>query len=108
MANTIDGLDKRIADLLAADGRMSSTQIARQLGKSFGRITERTVRYRIERLLKMGVIQICAVPNPEKLGYMVNANVFVEVEPGKSVSIAEQIARYDNVPYVACSTAPMT
>jgi len=35
---------------------------------------------------------------------VVNADVFVEVEPGKSVAIAEQIAKYENVPYVACST----
>ncbi len=100
MVNTIDDLDKQIADLLAADGRMSSTQIARTIGH----ITERTVRYRIDRLLKMGVIEICAVPIPSKLGYVVNADVFVEVEPGRSVAIAEQIAKYDNVPYVACST----
>lgn len=100
MVNTIDDLDKQIADLLAEDGRMSSTQIARTIGH----ITERTVRYRIDRLLKMGVIEICAVPIPSKLGYVVNADVFVEVEPGRSVAIAEQIAKYDNVPYVACST----
>ena len=100
MVNTIDDLDKQIADLLAADGRMSSTQIARTIGH----ITERTVRYRIDRLLKMGVIEICAVRIPSNLGYVVNADVFVEVEPGRSVAIAEQIAKYDNVPYVACST----
>ena len=100
MVNTIDDLDKQIADLLAEDGRMSSTQIARTIGH----ITERTVRYRIERLLKMGVIVICAVPIPSQLGYSVNADVFVEVEPGKSVTVAKQIAQYENVPYVACST----
>lgn len=100
MENTIDELDKKIADLLAEDGRMSSTQIAR----SIGHITERTVRYRIERLRKMGIIEICAVPVPSQLGYVVNADVFVEVEPGKSVAVAEEIAQYENVPYVACST----
>lgn len=100
MVNTIDDLDKQIADLLAEDGRMSSTQIARTIGH----ITERTVRYRIERLLKMGVIEICAVPIPYQLGFIVNADVYVEVEPGKSVAVAEEIAQYENVPYVACST----
>lgn len=100
MAKKIDDLDKKIADLLAEDGRMTSTDIARQIGH----ITERSVRYRIERLRKMGVIEITAVPIPQNLGYTVNADVFVEVEPGKAVAVAKQIADYENVPYVACST----
>jgi Lrp/AsnC family transcriptional regulator for asnA, asnC and gidA len=52
----------------------------------------------------MGVIEIAAVPIPKNLGYIVNADVFVEVEPGKAVAVARQIAGYENVPYVACST----
>ena len=100
MAKKIDDLDKKIVDLLATDGRMTSTEIARQIGH----ITERSVRYRIERLRKMGVIEICAIPIPQNLGYVVNADVFVVVEPGKAVSVARQIASYENVPYVACST----
>lgn len=100
MAKKIDDLDKKIADLLSEDGRMTSTDIARKIGH----ITERSVRYRIERLRRMGVIEICAVPIPRALGYPVNADVFVEVEPGMVVSVANQIAGYENVPYVACST----
>ncbi len=100
MTVRIDDLDKQIADLLAKDGRMTSTDIARTIGH----ITERSVRYRIDRLRRNGVIEICAVPIPYKLGYVVNADVFIVVDPGKAVMVAKKIAEYENVPYVACST----
>lgn len=100
MAKHIDDIDKRIADLLSRDGRMTSTDIARAIGH----ITERSVRYRIERLRKRGVLEICAIPIPGKLGYSVTADVFIEVEPGKVVSVAKKIAEFENITYVACST----
>jgi len=100
MTKRIDDIDKRIADLLSKDGRQTSTDIARAIGH----ITERSVRYRIARLRKMGVLEICAVSIPGKLGFSVTADVFIEVEPGKVVSVARQIAEFENITYVACST----
>ena len=100
MAKRIDDIDKRIADLLSRDGRMTSTDISRAIGH----ITERSVRYRIDRLRRMGVLEVCAVPIPGKLGFNVTADVFIEVEPGKVVSVARQIAEFENITYVACST----
>lgn len=95
----IDTIDKAIADLLTEDGRMSASSIARRLGN----VSERVVRYRLERMLESGILHVSAVPNPKKIGYPVVADVKVIVEPGKSMEVARELARYEWVTYVGCS-----
>jgi len=96
----LDEIDRTIVELLMSDGRMSCADIARRIGQ----VTERTVRYRIERLRKCGVIHIGAIPRPKTLGFEVVADVVIEVEPGHVQAVARQMAAYDCVSYVACST----
>lgn len=96
----IDWTDKQIVDLLTTDGRISASDIARAIGG----ITERSVRYRIQRLIEEGVICVTAVVNPGMIGFPVAADLFIAVEPGMILEVAGEIAQYDNVTYVACST----
>jgi Lrp/AsnC family transcriptional regulator for asnA, asnC and gidA len=96
----IDETDGRIANLLMDDGRISSAEIARRVGG----VTERTVRYRIERMISQGVIRISAISNPQVLGYPVVADVLIEVEPGRILQVAQRLAEHECVSYVACST----
>jgi len=96
----LDQLDKEIIDLLTKDGRMSCAEIARAIGT----VSERSVRYRLEKLLAENIIRINATPVPQSLGYSVVADVFIEVEVGQVLEIARKIASYENVSYVACST----
>ncbi len=96
----IDTIDRKISDLLIEDGRMSCSKIASRIGK----ISERAVRYRIERLIKNKVIAIHGNVNAEGLGLVVFADVFIEVEPSLVLQIANQIAEYESVSYIACST----
>ena len=95
----IDIIDKKIVDILSEDGRLSSSEIARRLGD----VTERVVRYRIEQMLEHGLIRVSAIPNPKKLGYVVVADAKVQVEAGRVLAVAKQIAEYDCVTYVGCS-----
>jgi Lrp/AsnC family transcriptional regulator for asnA, asnC and gidA len=95
----IDEIDQHIVDLLMEDGRMSAAEIARRIGE----ISERAVRYRIERMTEEDVIRIGAIPNPRALGYSVVADVFIEVETGSILDVARKLAAYDVVSYVACS-----
>jgi Lrp/AsnC family transcriptional regulator for asnA, asnC and gidA len=99
----IDIIDLHLINLLVEDGRTSAAEIARQLGD----VTERTVRYRIERLLRDGYIQICAVPNPRMLGFNVAADVFIEVEADKIFEVARKLADFPCISYVACSIGEM-
>jgi len=96
----IDRIDRAIVDLLIEDGRMSSREIAQRLGGP----TERTIRNRLDRLIRDRVIRVTAVVDPASLGMPVTADVFVEVEPGRIMAVAHQIAEFDCVTYVACST----
>ena len=96
----LDRTDWKIIALLNEDGRVPSAEIARRLGD----ISARTVTNRIEALTKKGVINVRAIVNPEKVGYGVMADVFIEVEPGRVREVADQVAGFPQVSYVACAT----
>ena len=80
---------------------MSAAEITRRLGRL---VSERSVRYRIERLRGNGVIRVRAVVNPQAVGYPVMGDVFIEVAAGKLRPVAERLTRFANVSYVAAST----
>ncbi len=96
----IDAIDKKISDLLIEDGRMSCAKIASQIGG----ISERAVRYRIDRLIKNKIITVRGNVNAESLGLSVCADVFIEVEPAQVLEIAEALSAYESVSYIAYST----
>lgn len=93
-----DTIDIKIVNLLLEDGRMSASEISRRMGD----ISERAIRYRIDRMRDEGVIQISAVVSPEALGYSIKADVWLEVESDAVLDVAKKMASFDNVTYVAC------
>lgn len=94
-----DETDLKVIDLLMEDGRMPAAEIARRIGE----ISERAVRYRIERMVADGLIKISAIVDPHKFGYSMIADVVIEVEPAFIREVANQLVEYDCVSYVACS-----
>ncbi len=103
--NNLDALDIAIADLLVEDGRMPCAEISRRVSAALGRpVSERAVRYRLERLIQRGVMRVVGILSPRVLGYPVAADVMIEVEPGRVSEVARQIATYDCITYVAGST----
>jgi len=95
----IDKIDKKIINILMENGRMPASEIARRIGG----VSERAIRYRIEHIVKNGYIQISAITNPKSLGYVVTADVFLEVESGEISNVANTVSEYECVSYVACS-----
>jgi Lrp/AsnC family transcriptional regulator, regulator for asnA, asnC and gidA len=95
----IDKIDAQIVNLLIDNGRLSCADIARQLGG----VSERSVRYRLERILAEGVIKISAIPNPKALGYSIIADVWLEVESDAILEVARKMAKYECISYVACA-----
>ena len=95
----MDELDRKIIALLQLDGRASNAKIAREVG-----VSEGTVRRRLRRLVIDDVVKIIAVPNLEKLGYATTALIGLQTGPGKSDSVAEQIASLSEAHYVAITT----
>ena len=93
-----DKIDIKIVNLLLEDGRMPASEMSRRVGD----ISERLIRYRIERMINGGVIQISAVVSPEALGYTIKADVWLEVEADKVLEVAKKLVAFENVTYVAC------
>lgn len=96
----IDDIDSEIVDLLMEDGRMSAAEMARRVG---GGLSERAIRYRINRLQEDGVIRIMAVVNPKVLGYSIVADVWLQVESDVILEVARKMAEYECIGYVACA-----
>lgn len=95
----IDKTDLKIIDLLMRDGRIHAAEIARQIGD----ISERAVRYRIDRMIDNQVIQITAVVNPKAVGMKVVADVWLLCDSDAILEVAHKMAGFENVSYVACS-----
>ncbi|MEN9561784.1 MAG: hypothetical protein RIR73_28 [Chloroflexota bacterium] len=93
-----DKTDIKIVNLLLEDGRMSASEMSRRMAD----ISERAVRYRVDRMIEEGVIQISAVVNPEALGFNIKADVWLEVEADAVLEVAKKMASFENVTYVAC------
>ena len=93
-----DKINVKIVNLLLDDGRMPASEIARRIGN----ISERAVRYRIERMVDAGIIQVSAVAKPQAFGLTTIADVWMEVESDRIVEVAKKMANFDNVSYVAC------
>ncbi len=93
-----DKTDIKIVNLLLEDGRMSASEISRRMTD----ISERAIRYRIERMIDESVIQISAVISPEALGFTIKADVWLEVESDLILEVAKKMTLFENVTYVAC------
>ncbi|MHB1134004.1 MAG: Lrp/AsnC family transcriptional regulator [Chloroflexota bacterium] len=78
MDSSLDALDNQIIDELRWDGRQANTEIARRLG-----VSDTTVRNRIRRLLKKGVIRISTAVNLSRLGYVMDVALGVHCDPGQ-------------------------
>ena len=95
----IDKTDVKIVNLLLEDGRLPASEIARRMGD----ISERAVRYRIDRMIEEGVIYVSAIVSPQAFGFDTRADVWLEVESDKILDVANKMAEFENVSYVACA-----
>jgi Lrp/AsnC family transcriptional regulator for asnA, asnC and gidA len=95
----IDKIDLEIINLLMEDGRMPSAEVARRAGN----LSDRVARYRIDRLVREGVIKVSAIVNPHSVGYTVVADVLLEVESDSILEVAHKMTEFECVSYVACA-----
>jgi Lrp/AsnC family transcriptional regulator for asnA, asnC and gidA len=74
-ADMLDQTDRRIVQLLQADGRRSNVDMARELG-----LSESTIRKRLERLLADGELRIVSFLDPALAGFPTQALILLTVE----------------------------
>jgi Lrp/AsnC family transcriptional regulator for asnA, asnC and gidA len=82
----LDQIDCQMIELLQKDGRISNTDIAKEIG-----LSEATVRTRLNRLIKDKFIQIVAVSNPIKLGFKIVGNIRIHIEIKKMDRIIKEL-----------------
>jgi Lrp/AsnC family transcriptional regulator, regulator for asnA, asnC and gidA len=99
-ASLCDDLDTKIVEQLVRDGRLSAASIAKRIGG----VTERTVRTRMNSLIERRLISVGAIVDPATLGNHVIADLWIEVEPGRTLEIADKLVDYEELSYVACSS----
>jgi DNA-binding Lrp family transcriptional regulator len=94
---TLDAVDRRIVELLVADGRMSVNELAAQ-----AHVSRATAYARLERLRADGVITgFTATVDPAKLGYSIAALVLVSVEQSQWREVREEVLRLPGLEYLA-------
>lgn len=94
--STFDALDFKIIHILNKNGRVSSSEIARQVGAN-----ERTIRKRIDRLVEIGAIRLAAIVNPQVFGYSTVVDVFLEISPEREMKVIGKLRRMPAIAYIA-------
>ena len=92
----IDTIDKQIIKLLQKNGRMPNTEIAKRTG-----ITETTVRYRMQRLIKEEYIEIAAIIDPVKLGNGVEGSIRIQADIKRMSEVTRALKEIPELYYVA-------
>lgn len=91
----LSGVDQGIVTALNQNARVSVAKIAERL-----KVPESTVRHRLRRLIKQGVIEFSTMMNPLKFGYQIWALIEVQVELSKLRSVANALADWPEVFFV--------
>ncbi|MEM0980290.1 MAG: Lrp/AsnC family transcriptional regulator [Cyanobacteria bacterium P01_H01_bin.58] len=92
----LDELDQRVISLLKENPRIAFSEVANQLA-----IPKATARYRVQRLLQSGIVNIYAAINPTKLGAANTIIIRLNVEIDRVDAVAETLAEMPEIQFVA-------
>ena len=96
----LDSLDKKLLTILQDDARVSASEISRKIGHN-----ENTIRYRIERLKKSGVIkEFTALLNPRLIGLPIAAIMMITTEPNQLREVFEKLALLEETKHILQAT----
>ncbi len=101
MTINLDDFDKQLLILLMEDASQTNTALARQL-----KVSDGTVRNRIQRLMEQGVLEIVAIVDPWKVGHRHQLLSGIEVELDKITEVGTALAEFPEVTYVSYTTGP--
>ena len=96
MTNELDAIDVAIVRLLQKDGRLPNTEIAKQV-----KISETTVRKRLQRLINEEYIHVVAVGNPFKLSRGISGCINIESDMKKINQVMSALNQIEELWYVA-------
>jgi DNA-binding Lrp family transcriptional regulator len=88
----IDEIDKKIADKLSENGRMSMETLGKEIG-----LSSAAVKRRYEKLKKNGVLKVTIQVNPNKMGYQALCVFFTVTSHENLFLIVEKIGRIPDI-----------
>ncbi len=91
-----DQTDHKIILALHRDARTSASEIARDLNAN-----ERTIRKRIDRLVRLGAIRLTAIVDPDVFGYNIAADIFLDVDADRENEVIDIFLKTPEVSYIA-------
>ena len=100
MSPSIDNIDEEILAILTEDARSSFIGISKQLN-----LSEATIRNRVSRLEKDGVIKkYSIIVDHKKIGYDAVAIIGLDVEPSQFLEISHLLSTYPEIRSVSTCT----
>ena len=92
-----DDLDYQILKLLQKDGRMSFTEISKEIN-----VAVSTIRHRYINLIEDGTIKIIGRVDPNKIGFNAYASILISVKPKTYLStIFEELTKLPEISFLA-------
>lgn len=92
----LDSIDRKLIEVLKIDGRESLAQIGSLVG-----LTGDTVKDRLDRLTRDGVIKVTCSVDPKVLGFTSIALLGIKVT-GKAEAIASELSKIPEFDFVCC------
>ncbi|MGM0656170.1 MAG: Lrp/AsnC family transcriptional regulator [Thermodesulfobacteriota bacterium] len=92
----VDEIDTQIIQMLKKNGRTPNTEIAKILN-----LSETAIRKRLKRLLEDEIIQIVAVVDQKKLGFVFRGNICLKVDIKKTDEVKTELQKIDRIWYIA-------
>lgn len=96
MKNAFDALDYQLIQLLKQNARASASELARLLSAN-----ERTIRKRIDRLIKYQAVKLTAIVDPDSFDYLTTVDIFLEAELDQEEAILKQLLEFNEIAYLA-------
>ena len=91
--SNLDKVDQKIIEILNKNARTPSKEIAEELKKSGDDVSDRTIRKRIERLEKIGIIKGYTAVLTEVAESNDFDAVFMKLKPSKAIEAAKESIR---------------
>ena len=95
----IDELDLKLILALEEDARQGSEALAKKFDCSSG-----TIRRRLSKLIKSGVLRIVALVNPAKVGFPIIVSILMNVSHNNLKAEAKSLRKNPNITWVAITT----
>jgi len=99
--HALDDVDTAILSVLKEDARASAAAVAARTGYA-----ESTVRRRIAQLVERGRLLTQVVVDPKRLGLTIDANVMMQVSPGRLDQVGRALAAHPAVHGAFATTGP--